>query len=133
MNKLLLTLIILLTLCSRSRFTFSGSLQEPPAGVLLLCSEALQRVISRFKPVLGHTLIIYRFAYKTPLKGQISHHRGIYNNRMQPGTKGKQPKTARPDHNRPEKSRKTAKNPYQNYGISTTFSTSKTFGVCVIF
>lgn len=133
MGTISLITIILLTLCSRSRFTFSGSLQEPPAGVVLLCSEALRRVISRFKPFLGHTPIIYHFTYKAPLNGQISHHSGIYNNRMHPGIKEKRHQTARPDHNRPEKSRKTAKNPYQNYGISTTFSTSKTFGVCVIF
>ena len=135
MNYIFLKLItiILLSLCSRSRFTFSGSLQEPPAGVLLLCSEALRRIISLFKPVLGHTLIIYHFTYKTPLKGQISHHRGIYEVRNTSGTKGKRYQTARPDHNRPEKSRKTAKNPYQNYGISTTFVVSKTSGVCVNF
>lgn len=91
MNYIFLKLItiILLSLCSRSRFVFSESLQEPPAGVLLLCSEALRHVISRFKPVLGHTLIIYHFTYKTPLKWQISHHSGIYKARNTSGTKGK--------------------------------------------
>lgn len=91
MNYIFLKLItiILLSLCSRSRFVFSESLQEPPAGVLLLCSEALRRIISRFKPVLGHTPIIYHFTYKTPLRGQISHYRGIYKARNTSGTKGK--------------------------------------------
>lgn len=90
MNKLLLTLIILLTLCSRSRFTFSGSLQEPPAGVgvIFVCSGSLQSLTSLFKRLFACTLIIYHFIYKTALKGQIMHYRGIYKARNTSGTKG---------------------------------------------
>lgn len=93
MNYIFLKLItiILLSLCSRSRFVFSESLQEPPAGVgvIFVCSGSLQSPTSLFKRLLCHTLTIYHFIYKTALKGQISHYKGIYKARNTSGTKGK--------------------------------------------
>lgn len=57
--------------------------------LLLAPDISTQRVISRFKRLLWHTLILYNFNIKIDLKGVLTRYKGILQAANHPGTKPK--------------------------------------------